>query len=92
MEAMVDEWVGLSTSWVHMICGICWTLIFGCVLLMCFDDVSSGRVPIDPSALELSPGTAALIGIGSLAVGWVVDHQLCKSHAFRRASDALRCN
>ncbi len=34
---------------------------------------------IDPNVLELTPGEAILISVGSLAAGWIIYDRLCKS-------------
>ena len=56
-----------------------WTWISGFFLLVWIYYFSSDLYLIDPAVRQISPGIAALIGIGSLVVGWVVYDLLCKS-------------
>jgi uncharacterized membrane protein len=55
------------------------TWISGFFLLMWVYYFSSELYLIDPAVRQISPVTAAVIGIGSLALGWIVYDQLCKS-------------
>ena len=56
-----------------------WTWISGFFLLVWIYYFSADLYLIDPAVRQISPGIAALIGIGSLVVGWVVYDLLCKS-------------
>ncbi|HET6518397.1 MAG TPA: urate hydroxylase PuuD, partial [Geminicoccaceae bacterium] len=55
------------------------TWISGFVLLWIVYYVGAGIYLIDRSVMDLSPAAATAIGVGSLAVGWVIYDQLCKS-------------
>ncbi len=55
------------------------TWVSGFFLLIWIYYFSSDLYLIDPAVRQISPGFAALIGIGSLVAGWVVYDQLCKS-------------
>jgi uncharacterized membrane protein len=56
-----------------------WTWISGFFLLVWIYYFSSDLYLIDPAVRQISPAVAAAIGIGSLALGWIVYDQLCKS-------------
>ena len=56
-----------------------WTWISGFFLLVWIYYFSSDLYLIDPAVRLISPLVAGAIGIGSLALGWVVYDQLCKS-------------
>jgi len=55
------------------------TWISGFFLLVWVYYFSSDLYLIDPAVRQISPLAAAAIGIGSLAIGWIVYDQLCKS-------------
>lgn len=55
------------------------TWVSGFTLLCIVYYYNAQAMMIDPSVLDISTMTAILIGIGSLAVSWVVYDQLCKS-------------
>ncbi len=56
-----------------------WTWISGFSLLCWVYYGQSSFFLIDPSVAALAPWQAALIGVGSLAVGWLVYDLLCRS-------------
>jgi uncharacterized membrane protein len=56
-----------------------WTWMSGFTLLCWVYYGQSSFFLIDPSVLPLQPWQAAVIGIGSLALGWVAYDQICKS-------------
>ena len=66
-ELIWHKWESYST-WVSGFFLLVWIYYFSADLYL-----------IDPAVRTVSPGVAALIGIGSLVVGWVVYDQLCKS-------------
>jgi uncharacterized membrane protein len=55
------------------------TWLSGFFLMVCIYYLSSELYLIDPSVRQLTPYSAAAIGIGGLALGWVVYDFLCKS-------------
>jgi uncharacterized membrane protein len=55
------------------------TWLSGFFLLMWVYYGQSQLYLIDPAVLPLSPVLAAIIGVGGLALGWIVYDQLCKS-------------
>jgi len=55
------------------------TWIFGFLLLVLLYYVNPNFYLIDRTVLDLSPVAAVAIGVVSLAVGWVIYDQLCKS-------------
>jgi uncharacterized membrane protein len=55
------------------------TWISGFFLLVWIYYFSADLYLIDPAVRQISPLVAALLGIGSLVLGWVVYDQLCKS-------------
>lgn len=56
-----------------------WTWISGFFLLVWIYYGQSSLYLIDPSVMQLTPVMAGVIGIGSLAVGWLAYDVLCKS-------------
>lgn len=56
-----------------------WTWISGFFLLVWIYYGQSSLYLIDPSIMQLTPAVASVIGIGSLAVGWLAYDLLCKS-------------
>jgi uncharacterized membrane protein len=56
-----------------------WTWISGFALLCWVYYGQSGFFLIDPAVMALAPWQAALIGVGALALGWLVYDLLCKS-------------
>jgi uncharacterized membrane protein len=66
-EMIWHKWQSYST-WLSGFFLLCW-VYYG----------QSQLYLIDPSIMPLSPWTAALIGIGGLALGWIVYDALCKS-------------
>jgi len=66
-----------------------WTWISGFTLLCWIYYGQSSFFLIDPSVLALQPWQAALIGVGSLALGWVVYDQICKSPLGRNDATLL---
>ena len=55
------------------------TWISGFLLLVLLYYFSADLFLIDPDVLDISPTVAVLIGVASLAGGWIVYDQLCKS-------------
>ncbi|MFN3201340.1 MAG: urate hydroxylase PuuD [Bradymonadia bacterium] len=55
------------------------TWISGFTLLLLVYHLGAGGLLIDPSVAELSQGAATAIGLGTLAVGWVIYDLMCKS-------------
>ncbi len=66
-EMMWHKWESYAT-WISGFCLLMWIYYIGADLYL-----------IDPAIRMLSPGTAALFGIGGLALGWVIYDALCKS-------------
>ena len=66
-----------------------WTWISGFVLLVWVYYGQSSFFLIDPAVLALSPWAAALIGVASLALGWVVYDLICKSPLGRNDATLL---
>ena len=66
-----------------------WTWVSGYALLVWVYNVQSSFFLIDPSVLALSPWAAALIGVVSLALGWVVYDLICKSPLGRNDATLL---
>ena len=66
-----------------------WTWISGFVLLVWVYYGQSSFFLIDPAVLALSPWAAALIGIISLALGWVVYDLICRSPLGRNDATLL---
>ncbi|MBX9847260.1 MAG: urate hydroxylase PuuD [Xanthobacteraceae bacterium] len=56
-----------------------WTWISGFFLLVWIYYGQSSLYLIDPAIMQMTPAVASVIGIGSLAVGWLAYDQLCKS-------------
>ncbi|HRK23518.1 MAG TPA: urate hydroxylase PuuD [Beijerinckiaceae bacterium] len=56
-----------------------WTWISGFILLVWVYYAQATLYLIDPSVMALKPWQASAIGLVSLALGWVVYDQLCKS-------------
>jgi uncharacterized membrane protein len=56
-----------------------WTWISGFLLLVWVYYLQSELFLIDPAVMNLSPVAAGSIGLGALALGWIIYDQLCKS-------------
>jgi uncharacterized membrane protein len=56
-----------------------WTWISGFVLLCWIYYAQASLYLVDPAVMALAGWQAALVGIGGLALGWVVYDRLCKS-------------
>lgn len=56
-----------------------WTWISGLLLLVWIYYARAELYLIDPSVMDLSPPIAALVGLGGLALGWLVYDALCRS-------------
>ena len=66
-----------------------WTWISGFTLLCWVYYGQSSFFLIDPSVMALQPWQAALIGVASLALGWVVYDLICKSPLARNDATLL---
>ncbi len=66
-----------------------WTWISGFVLLCWVYYGQSSFFLIDPAVLPLQPWQAAVIGVASLALGWVVYDLICKSPLARNDATLL---
>jgi uncharacterized membrane protein len=68
MDAFLQEWVALLLRWLHVIAGIAWI------------GSSFYFTHLDASLRPARKWLVALgIGIGALALGWLVHDRLCKS-------------